>query len=171
MTHHRRVVAAAAGVVVAVALLTGCLQNDAAEPTPTASPSPTPSLPPTDHEHPFDDVEIITPTEAGDTSRADALAAATKVMETFARPQLSAEQWWRDMLPLLSQQGAHAYEGTDPALIPVSAVTGAGEVLEGSTEVMLLVRIPTDAGPYNITLTRPDASSPWLAERIRPAEA
>ena len=29
--------------------------------------------------------------------------------------------------------------------------------------------VPTDAGPYIVTLVRGDAEEPWLAERIRPA--
>jgi len=32
-------------------------------------------------------------------------------MQTFAQPQLSADKWWAQMLPLLSQQGGVAYEG------------------------------------------------------------
>ena len=73
-------------------------------------------------------------------------------------------------IEVLSQQGGVAYEGTDPTQIPVHQVTGAGTVLPGSTEVSLIVQLPTDAGLYNVTLTRPDASAPWLADRIRPAQ-
>jgi hypothetical protein len=43
-------------------------------------------------------------------------------------------------------------------------------VLQGSTDVSLIVQLPTDVGLYNITLTRPGAGAPWLAERIRPAQ-
>ena len=43
-------------------------------------------------------------------------------------------------------------------------------VLEGATDVITLVEVPTDSGPYVITLTRSDASQPWLAERIRPKQ-
>ncbi|RGE19086.1 hypothetical protein [Leucobacter sp. wl10] len=170
MRHHNSRSAQLASAALLLVLLTSCTPEKAAEPTPSPSATESPALPPTDHEHPVDDAEIPAVPEAGAQSQDDAIAAATKVMETFARPQLSDDNWWRDMLPLLSQQGAHAYEGTDPTLIPVTQVTGAGKILEGSTEVLLIVRIPTDNGPYNITLTRPDTSSPWLAERIRPAE-
>ncbi|MBX3196392.1 MAG: hypothetical protein KF727_15005 [Microbacteriaceae bacterium] len=150
-------------------LLVGCVPT-APDPTPTIAPTTDNPLPSTAPTRPIDAGEVTPAPEAAGTSQQDAIAAATKVMETFARPQLSAEEWWRAMLPLLSQQGAHAYEGTDPAEIPVTAVTGPGQVLEASTEVLLIVQLPTDAGLYNITLTRSDASSPWLAERIRPAQ-
>jgi hypothetical protein len=91
-------------------------------------------------------------------------------MKAFAQPQLNADDWWARMLPLLSQQGGVAYEGTDPAQIPAHRVTGSGIVLAGSTDVSLIVQVLTDVGPYNITLTRPDASAPWLVDRIRPAQ-
>ena len=168
MVHRIPRAAEAAGIALIGMLLLGCTPEP--PPPPSSTPTPSESPLPADPQRPLDDVEIVTPPEAGTQSQNDAIAAATTVMTTFAQPQLSAEEWWNAMLPLLSQQGAYAHEGTDPALIPVTAVTGAGEILEGSTEVTLIVRIPTDAGPYNITLTRPDSSSPWLAERIRPAE-
>lgn len=164
----QRLSAAAAAALLALTL-GGCV-DAGPSPAPT-SPAPTDhGLPSTDPTQPIDDGEVIPAPEAGETSQQDAIAAAAKVMETFARPHLAADEWWTAMLPLLSQQGAHAYEGTNPAEIPATTVTGAGTLLEGSTEVSLIVQVPTDAGPYNITLTRRDANSPWLAERIRPAQ-
>lgn len=79
------------------------------------------------------------------------------------------QQWWAELLPLLSQKGAVAYEGTLPSNIPVSAVTGTPAVLEASTDVATLVEVPTDAGAYIVTLVRGSTEEPWLAERIRPA--
>ena len=91
-------------------------------------------------------------------------------MTAFARPTLAEAQWWTELLPLLSQTGAYAYEGTLPGSIPVTAVTGAGRVVTGATDVMTLVEVPTDGGTYIVTLTRSDVTQPWLAERIRPAQ-
>lgn len=167
MTQRLSTAAAAAALV---ALLSGCVPASP-DPAPSVSSTPDYGLPSTAPTQPFDDGEVTPAPEAEGSSQEAAITAATKVMETFARPQLDADEWWRAMLPLLSQQGAHAYEGTDPAQIPATTVTGAGQVLEGSTEVMLIVQVPTDVGPYNITLTRPEPSAPWLAERIRPAQS
>lgn len=141
-----------------------------------SSPSvstPAPSLDSSAHEPHEEDEEHPTEPipEAGEDSRDDAIATAERVMTAFARPDLSEEQWWAELLPLLSEKGAYAYESTLPANIPVRAVTGAGQILEASTDVMLIVQIPTDAGPYNITLSRGGVDEPWLAERIRPADA
>ena len=111
---------------------------------------------------------MVTIPEAGPDSQADAIAAADTVMRAFAGPDLGADEWMTAMYPLLSQTGADAYTGTDPAQIPARQVTGPGTVLPGSTEVSLLVEVPTDTGPYTVTLTRTGPGTPWLAERIRP---
>ena len=97
-------------------------------------------------------------------------AAATVALETFAQPDLDYDTWWAQMLPLITEQAGIAYANTDPAQIPVRQVTGAGTVLEGSTEVSLIVQLPTDAGLYNVTLTRAGVDAPWLADRIRPVQ-
>ena len=159
----------AAAVLVTIAVisaLSGCVQQSG----PYATPSSSSYLPSTAPTSPIDDAEIAAAPEAGPDSQQDAIEAATEAMKTFAQPQLSADDWWAQMLPLLSQQGGVAYEGTDPAQIPAHQVTGAAIVLADSTDVSLIVQVPTDVGPYNITLTRPNASAPWLADRIRPAQ-
>lgn len=156
--------------------LAGCTTSS---PTPVDAPgdaSGAPSSAPTathtdaDHAHDEEDDHPSEPVpEAGAASQADALTAAQIVVTAFARPTLDEAQWWTELLPLLSQKGAVAYEGTLPSNIPVTAVTGAAVVLPASTEVATLVEVPTDAGLYIVTLVRGSADEPWLAERIRPA--
>ena len=153
-------------LIAAVTALTGCVEQSSSSPTATNS-NHRPSTSPT---APIEDGEVAAASQASADSQAEAVAAATKALQTFAQPLLSADMWWAQMLPLLSQQGGVAYEGTDPAQIPAHQVTGAGIVLPGSTEVSLIVQLPTDAGRYNVTLTRPDDSAPWLADRVRPAQ-
>ena len=62
------------------------------------------------------------------------------------------------------------FVGDSLALAQAAEKTGAGTILPASTEVALIVQVPTDAGPYNVSLSRPNAESAWLADRIRPAE-
>lgn len=155
--------------IATVTVLTGCI-DQGPHPSSSATSTLPAGLPSTAPTAPVDAGEVTAAPEAGGDSQKKAIAAATKVMQTFAQPQLSADKWWAQMLPLLSQQGGVAYEGTDPSQIPAHKVTGAGTVLPDSTEVSLIVQVPTDAGVYNITLTRPDTSAPWLADRIRPAQ-
>ncbi len=105
-----------------------------------------------------------------DTSRSDAIAAATKVMGLFARRSVSAEQWWNDLVPLMTAPAAQAYKGTDPANVPPTKVTAAGKVTPASTPLVARVSVPTDAGVYLVILSRTDQSPNWLTERITPPE-
>ncbi len=157
----------------AILALTGCGSTaDEAPTNPAASAAPTESSPSQDGQH-LHDEEDDHPSEpvpeAAEESQSEALTAAVNAVTTFARPSLDETQWWNDLLPLLSQKGAVAYEGTLPSNIPVTAVTGPASILEASTEYATLVEVPTDAGPYIVTLVRGSADEPWLAERIRPA--
>ncbi|WP_440711802.1 hypothetical protein [Herbiconiux sp. YIM B11900] len=164
--------AAAALPLIAALALTGCVADtpdstsatstSTAAPTSPASPNPTP---------PADEATVIPIPEASEDSRESALDAAEKVVAAFAQPTLDAQTWMNNLYPLMTQAGAAAYEGTDPAKVPVRQVTGTGKILDGSTEVALIVEVPTDAGPYNVSLSRTGPDAPWLADRIRPAQA
>lgn len=164
-------ITAAAAIASGALLLAGCTSPDAQQPaaTSTTSPSSTATFAP-DQPDVSDDQDLVDEPAAAEQSKADAITAATATMTAFARPDLSEAEWWNGLLPHLSQEGAAAYEGTLPENIPVTAVTGDATVLEGATDVIVLVEVPTDAGAYVITLTRSDASQPWLAERIRPKQ-
>lgn len=150
--------------------LSGCVASTGTPPPviPSSSSSPTPTAS-ANAAVPHDDASVAPVPEAEVGSQAAAIAAAEKVVAVFGQPDLDAEAWMRNLYPLLSQTGAAAYEGTDPANVPVRQVTGPGVVLDGSTEVALLVEVPTDAGPYTVSLSRPSGTAPWLADRIRPA--
>ncbi|WP_430648130.1 hypothetical protein [Agromyces sp. GXS1127] len=162
----------AAAIASGILLFTGCTSTDAQQPiaTSTTQPSSMATFTPPDQPDVSDDQELVDEPPAAEQSKADAITAATAIMTAFARPDLPEAEWWNGMLPLLSQEGAAAYEGTLPETIPVTAVRGDATVLEGATDVITLVEVPTDSGPYVITLTRSDASQPWLAERIRPKQ-
>ncbi|SDZ48552.1 hypothetical protein [Herbiconiux ginsengi] len=164
--------AATALPLLAALTLVGCVAQPAVDhtsppattvtPTFAASPNPTP---------PSDDAMIIPVPEASGDSKSSAIVAAEKVVATFGQPTLDAETWMNNLYPLMSQAGAKAHEGTDPAKVPVHNVTGTGRILDGSTDVALIVQVPTDAGPYNVSLSRAGTGAPWLADRIRPAQS
>lgn len=167
----RNTVTAAILAIATLTTLAACV-DEAPAPPPSSTPSNGTDTTEEDNavEEVHDHGEVTPVPEAGGTSQASAIDAATAALEAFARPALDYDTWWSELLPHLTQQAGVAYEGTDPAEIPVHQVTGAGSVLEGSTEVSLIVQLPTDAGPYNITLTRAGVDAPWLADRIRPAQ-
>jgi hypothetical protein len=135
-------------------------------------PEPRPEPPAAIAEEPGDadadlPVALPSPTDDADSQQA-ALDAAEAAMTAFARPDLAAEDWWAALSPLLSPTAAVAYEATDPALVPASAVTGAPLPTPAVSAYLSTVRVPTDAGDYAVLLVREGAGAPWLVERITP---
>lgn len=166
---NRRAAALVPLALAAALTLTACTTG--ADPNaagPTAAPdmstdpsaSSTPSV--------YDDATAQPAPEASEGAQQSAVDAAEKVVCTYAQPTLSPDDWAQQMTPLLSQSGAIAYEGQDPTTIPATKVTGSGKVLPGATDVALNVLVPTDAGDYNVALSRSGDSAPWLANEIRP---
>lgn len=166
-----------AGIVplAAILALAGCVgaagtgvPDAAAQPSAgIASTRPTSSANPT---VPKDDATAAPVPEAGANSQKAAISAAEKVVTAFGRPGLDYQTWINDLYPLMTQTGAAAYEDTDPDNVPVHQVTGPGTILPGSTDVALIVKVPTDAGLYTVSLSRQTSTAPWLADRIRPAQ-
>jgi hypothetical protein len=102
---------------------------------------------------------------AAGTAQATQWSAARELAVTFltayARPPAgtSAVSWWAAVKPLLTTPAAADYEGTDPANVPFTAVTGPPVVLplEAPDTLLTAVRVPTDAGPYLVEVrTTPD---------------
>jgi hypothetical protein len=130
--------------------------------TSSTEPAPTPSV--------YDDATAQPAPKASEGAQDSAVTAAEKVVRTYAQPKLSPDAWAQQMTPLLSQSGAVAYEGQDPTTIPATKVTGSGKIVGGATDVALNVLVPTDAGEYNVALSRSGDSAPWLANEIRPVD-
>ncbi|WP_235425846.1 hypothetical protein [Clavibacter michiganensis] len=100
-------------------------------------------------------------------SQASALAAADRVMRTYAQPGIAEAEWERQMTPLLSQRGAVAFVPTIPSRLTAHAVTGAGTVMPAPTAYALIVRVPTDDGDYDVALVRSSTTAAWLADEIQ----
>ncbi|MFT2693659.1 hypothetical protein [Clavibacter zhangzhiyongii] len=104
---------------------------------------------------------------ADPAAQESALAAADRVMRTYAQPGIAEAEWERQMTPLLSQRGAVAFVPTIPSRLTAHAVTGAGTVLPAPTAYALIVRVPTDDGDYDVALVRSSTTAPWLADEIQ----
>lgn len=102
--------------------------------------------------------------------RAAAIAAAEKALTTFARPDLSSTEWWAALSPLLTSQAQQDYQYVDPANIPARQVTGSGQIVDDSSQYVVFIDVPSDAGIYTIVLTRINGAAPWLAARFTPPE-
>ena len=170
---NRRSAPAIPLVLAATFVLAGCSGNGPNEQLPTTrtpsaasssstEPTPTPSV--------YDDGTAQPAPKASQGAQNSAVTAAEKVVRTYAQPKLSPDAWAQQMTPLLSQSGAVAYEGQDPTTIPATKVTGSGKIVDGATDVALNVLVPTDAGEYNVALSRSGDSAPWLANEIRPVD-
>lgn len=99
---------------------------------------------------------------------AAASVAARAFMQAFARPDLSESAWWARVAPLLTQTGREATWGTDPARIPVHAVTGGAVVLPGAEKDARTVRVPTDIGDYTLFLVYDAGTGAWLVQTCQP---
>lgn len=133
--------------------------------TPVQRP-PEVSGPSDDHEHEY---PSAAPYPSSDAASDEAsLATATAAMVAFARPDLDEETWWSDLSPMLSPAAAEAYQATDPANVPASAVTCTATLNDSASPYLADVTVPTDVGRYNILLSREGQGEPWLVERISP---
>ncbi len=99
-----------------------------------------------------------------------AAAAATRFMQAFARPDLSEAAWWARVGPLLTASGQQAVYGTDPALVPVTKLTGPAVVLPNAEKDARIVTVPTDIGDYTLFLLWDRPTSRWLVETAQPPD-
>ncbi|MBD5382924.1 MAG: hypothetical protein HDR73_14035 [Clavibacter sp.] len=172
-------IAGAVALAAALALTAaGCasvtVHGDApGDPVTTPAASPADSMPGADDDAPADpgqteDDAGAQPEPVADAaSQTAALAAADRVMRTYAQPGISEAEWERQMTPLLSQQGAVAFVPTIPSRLTAHAVTGTGTVIPAPTAYALIVRVPTDDGDYDVALIRSSTTAPWLADEIQ----
>lgn len=138
----------------------GSLSTTTPAPTPTGKPTVTRSLP--SNQISIDGQQVARSTAAA--------AAARTFMQAFARPDLSETAWWARVGPLLTPSGRQAVYGTDPALIPVTTVTGPAKVLPNAEKDARIVTVPTDIGDYTLFLAWDRASSRWLVQTVQPPD-
>ncbi len=149
-------------------VLGGCGRGgDAAVPAP--EPAATEPSEATGHGDADADLPVALPSPVDDDAgRQAAEQAATAAVTAFARPDLDAATWWAELEPLLSAGAAVAYEGTDPAEVPATAVTGPARSAPSDSSFLATVLVPTDGGDHAVLLAREGAGAPWLVERITP---
>ena len=104
-------------------------------------------------------------------SEEGARKAAVVAMSSYARPGVAAEAWRQDMGPLLTGRARAAWARMQPQFLTVSKVTGAAVLDAGrSNPYWIWVSVPTDDGVYRVYLNRSQAGSPWLVDRLQPAQ-
>jgi hypothetical protein len=163
---------AAATMAVATALtLTGCVgvpQAVSSDGSSTAiAKPPVPG-------HGVETLPAPLPQPTDDVPSQDAaLALASEAVTAFARPEVSPDQWWAELSPLLSPAALVAYSGTDPVEVPAREVIGPARTGVSPSAFLSTVFVPTDAGEYAVLMVREGSGAPWLVERITrvPADA
>lgn len=169
--------------VLAVSILAGALLAagcSAEQPLPS-SPRPSTALPslttaPSDVPDQLDDGSTMAPSPSSTlstnaASRAAATEAAIEAMTLFARPDVDAQTWWSELVPLLSARAAQDYRYVDPANVPATKVTGRVKLLPQETPTVARASVPTDAGVYLLVLSRTAAEPRWVVERFTPPES
>ncbi len=114
-------------------------------------------------------VELTVPAAPGPVDRA-VMGSAKRFMQVFARPGAGEQaSWWARVKPLLTSQAALDYEGTDPAAVPVTRVTGQPMLVpmpaDSPTDLVAMVAVPTDVGVYTVHVR---TVAPYQVTRITP---
>jgi len=149
--------------VVAVGLMLTLSACTDAGPTPNPSPSPTDTA--TAQPAP---TSTIAPDALDDGVR-----VAEEAMTSFANHNRSYEEWWAELSPMLTNDALLAYEGTNPARVRPSQVTGPGVVASAPNFNQMSVLVPTDIGQYTIELIRQgdghgNGTPSWFVDRLTP---
>lgn len=102
---------------------------------------------------------------ASTTSRASAVAIASKTLAAFCRPTLTPDAWLSALKHYLTDDAASAYATVLPDRVPCHRVTGAASPTDGDGFTQT-IRVPTDAGTCLVLAQRPSGHAPWRVGRI-----
>lgn len=157
------------------------------ETAPPSAPTPAPASPPATRPHgrstdpgngqdgdmgrPVPADAAATPGTRADAARfADTQRRAVAFMHAFARPATAAARaaWWTRVRALLSPRAVPDYTDTDPANVPFTHVTGTAAVMPSTAppDLLTVVRVPTDHGPYRVELEH--LPTGWFVTLARP---
>lgn len=148
---------------------------DATTPPPLAVPSVDTSGLPTApigrvDEHTGETIAPIKVPVWDQKSRESVVDAAEHAMEIYAQPDLSQDEWFTQMEPLMTQKAALDYSYLEPSSLPVKKVTGKGKLVNETSAYIGRVEVPTDNGTYTVLLNRSSADADWKVHRFTPPE-
>ncbi|POH72198.1 hypothetical protein [Arthrobacter glacialis] len=187
MIRHRTLIIAVISVVLlglivaSVVMIRGGALTPAAGPAadPTAASSSTQAATATPTQEcvlscgdsPQANMEAVPALVWDEPSKAAALKSAAAFMTSFARPELSAQDWYTQIYPLTDVSYGKALFGTNPARVTASAVTGEAVLsIDLDNGFAVWATVPTNTGPWSVQLRRTDAAAPWLAINAHPGE-
>jgi len=149
--------------------LVGCV---APASSPAGTPTPTDTSISTEPPQGQGTVPATPPQDAKPDSDPDAAneatASAVLAVTAYCHPDLKKGAWIAALSPLLTDAGAVAYNTVNPATVPCTSVTGGSTVRDGDNAYVFRINVPTDAGTYEVYVTRPATTDPWRVERMAP---
>jgi hypothetical protein len=168
---RRLVVTASLVLVCAVAGCSGQGEDQTVSTPPEATVTGGAPLPP-DVDPAKVDVEpvptaVLPEPEWNDGSRATAVATAEQTVAALVQTSLPPDQWLAGLLPWLEPEEAADWEWVDPANVVGQQVTGPGALVEEVSGFVAVVDVPTDAGPWHVTVAT-DADGNWLVRDLLP---
>jgi hypothetical protein len=98
------------------------------------------------------------------------LGAGQRVWAAFADAGLPYDQWWAQLMPLLSDAARAIYVYDDPRRIPSMTVRGTIHLAArapGEPNYTAEVIVPTSKGEFGLDLERHTLTSPWLLYAIK----
>jgi hypothetical protein len=141
--------------------ISGCAGQEQAPAAGTTPPAPADAA----QLHPDDDESPLPAPTWSDEARTNAIKAAEEGMRAFSA-KTSSDDWLENLARHLTPAARTAYSTVNPARVPATFVTGAGELVDESSAYLAVVDVPTDAGVYSVLLQRSADTEPWLIERI-----
>lgn len=157
--------------LLALTLLTGCAAHTTTTAGPPADPATpvasTPAPSPVPVGVPLDSGDPTPPPSTAPEASPDAPTVAVAAVTAFAHPALPYDTWWAGLAPYLSPTARTAYAGTDPTLVPATAVTGTPVDVGSASAYLDTVQVPTDAGVYVVLCSRTEDGS-WQVEQLTP---
>jgi hypothetical protein len=154
---RRRIVVA----VIAGLMASSCTAHPSTTP-PATPPGPASTSVAADHD--TDGVAVAPSVPAGPA----AVDAAVTFVRAWAHPERDATSWFAGVRDLVTGGYAGLLADTDPTGVPARTVTGSARVLS-ATAVVVVVEVPTDAGPVQVTVVAVDGG--WLVAGNRPSVA
>lgn len=104
-----------------------------------------------------------------EASKKTALDIATEAMSLYTRPTVPKKVWIQELGQLMTSQAVADYQYVDPSNIPVSKITGPGQLkIDENNGFGCQVIFPTDTGSYEVQLLRSAADKPWQVNRFTP---
>lgn len=154
-----------AAVIASLLVLGACSAPEAATESP---PAATASEAATDGPAPSG--EPSAPDVVSTPDRDAAVEVAVAAMADFTARDRPYEAWWAEFSAHLTPEGMQAYEFTDPARVPASGVTDAGQFAGGPDGTSAAVLVGTDVGQYRVELVRQSVLDAWLVDRLTPPQ-